>query len=358
MRGTMQNMTNPHNLYIHTPFCMSKCNYCAFFSRACSAPDWDAFADGIVGEIEFWAQKMGRISVPTIFFGGGTPSLMPTKVFRRIMGALRANFDIAPSAEVTLESNPKTLDAVRLREFIDAGVNRLSVGVQRLDDETLQFLGRRHSVRDAMELLDAARAGGLRVNADFIYGLPCDTPDTVIKMCQQINAFGLRHVSMYELTIEPDTVFGHMNLDMPSNDMMADMYTAIGEHLTTPRYEVSNYAVAGDACRHNQNVWDGAPYIGIGRGAAGRVCADGTWYEQVGGDIQMRPLSRAARATEKIITGMRTMRGVAKTDDVMQMIDTEYVRTHPDLVVDCGDRIRATEKGILILDDLLVNLCR
>ncbi|HBP26562.1 MAG TPA: hypothetical protein DD611_01050, partial [Alphaproteobacteria bacterium] len=246
----------------------------------------------------------------------------------------------------------------RLREFMDAGVNRLSVGVQGLDDETLQFLGRRHSVRDAMELLDTAHQYGLRVNADFIYGLPHDTPDTVIKMCNAINAIGLRHVSMYELTIEPDTVFGHMNLDMPSNDMMADMYTAIGEHLSIPRYEVSNYAATGDECRHNQNVWDGAPYIGIGRGAAGRVYTNGTWYEQTGGDIQMRPLSRAARATEKIITGMRTMRGAAKADDVLQMIDTEYVRAHPELVTDCGDRIRATEKGILILDDLLVHLCR
>ncbi len=358
MRGTMHDMNNPHNIYIHTPFCMSKCKYCAFFSRACSAPDWDAFADGIVREIEFWAQKKGRISVPTVFFGGGTPSLMPTKTFDQIIGALRTNFDITPATEVTLESNPKTLDAVRLREFIDAGANRLSVGVQRLDDETLQFLGRRHSVRDAMELLDRARQYGLRVNADFIYGLPHDTPDTVIKMCDAINAIGLRHVSMYELTIEPDTVFGHMNLDMPSNDMMADMYTAIGENLTTPRYEVSNYAATGDECKHNQNVWDGAPYIGIGHGAAGRPQIDDVWYEQVGGDIWMRPLSGAARATEKIITGMRTMRGAAKTDDVMQMIDTEYVRAHPELVVDCGDRIRATEKGILILDDLLVHLCR
>lgn len=357
MRGTMQNMTNPHNLYIHTPFCMSKCNYCAFFSRACSAPDWDAFADGISHEIEFWGQRMGRISVPTVFFGGGTPSLMPTKIFGQIMNALRTNFDLMPDAEITLESNPKTLDKTRLCEFVNFGVNRLSVGIQRLNDKTLQFLGRTHSVHDALELLDTAHKCELRLNADFIYGLPCDTPDSVMQMCKDINTLGLHHVSMYELTIEPNTPFGHMNLEMPSNNAMADMYTIIGENLSIPRYEVSNYATAGDECRHNQNIWDGAPYIGIGRGAAGRPYIQNVWYEQTGGDIQMRPLSTDVRATEKIITGMRTMRGVSKTDDVMKIINTEYVRTHPELISDTGNRICATKKGILILDDLLVNLC-
>lgn len=354
----MRHMEMPHNIYIHTPFCMSKCNYCAFFSAACSAPDWDGFADGIVREIKFWGARIGNTTVPTVFFGGGTPSLMPTRAFARIMGALRDNFNIAPNTEITLESNPGTLDAAGVREFVDAGVNRLSVGVQRLNDDALKFLGRRHSVRDALELLGAAMVFGLRVNADFIYGIPGDTVDTVTQMCRDINALGLSHVSMYELTIEPDTPFGKMNLAMPSNDAMADMYCAIAGTLALPRYEVSNYATPGNECRHNQNVWDGAPYIGIGRGAAGRPYIDGTWYEQRGGDdIKMQPLTIDARATEKIITGMRTMRGVHKTDDVMHVINTDYVRANPDLVYDNGDRICATEKGLLILDDLLLDLC-
>lgn len=354
----MRHMEMPHNIYIHTPFCMSKCNYCAFFSAACSAPDWDGFADGIVREIEFWGARIGKTTVPTVFFGGGTPSLMPPRAFARIMGALRDNFNIAPNTEITLESNPGTLDAAGLREFVDTGVNRLSVGVQRLNDSALRFLGRRHSVRDALELLGAAMGFGLRVNADFIYGIPGDTVDTVTQMCRDINALGLGHVSMYELTIEPGTPFGKMHLDMPSNDAMADMYCAIAGTLALPRYEVSNYATPGNECRHNQNVWDGAPYIGIGRGAAGRPYIDGTWYEQRGGDdIKMQPLTIDARATEKIITGMRTMRGVHKTDDVMHVINTDYVRANPDLVYDNGDRICATEKGLLILDDLLLDLC-
>lgn len=301
---------------------------------------------------------MGRISVPTVFFGGGTPSLMPTRVFARIMNALRTKFNVLPDCEITLESNPKTLDATRLREFMDAGVNRLSVGVQRLDNTELEFLGRRHNVRDAMQLLDLAMKMGLRVNADFIYGIPGDTVDTVAQMCRDINALGLGHVSMYELTIEKNTPFGQMNLAMPTNDAMADMYCAIGDTLTLPRYEVSNYARHGCECRHNQNVWDGAPYIGIGHGAAGRPYIDGTWYEQTGGDdIQMQPLTPASRATEKIITGLRTVHGVRKSDDVMRVINTDWLRANPELVCDNNDRICVTEKGMLILDDLLLDLC-
>lgn len=353
----MQTMSDTYNIYIHTPFCISKCRYCAFFSTACANPDWATWRDGIIREINFWGQKLNHTNIATVFFGGGTPSLIPTDVFAKIMDTVRANFHITPNAEITLESNPKTLDAVRLGEFMAAGVNRLSVGVQRLDDETLQFLGRTHSVHDARAMLDTAQAAGIRLNADFIYGLPGDTTDHVIQMCRDINALGLSHVSMYELTLEPDTPLGQMNLDMPSNDAMADMYCAIADTLSIPRYEVSNYARPGDECRHNQNVWDGAPYIGIGRGAAGRPYIDGVWYEQTGGDVQMQPLGTDARATEKVITGMRTMRGVRRDSDVMHIINHEFIHAHPELVRETDERIFATEKGILILDDLLLDLC-
>lgn len=296
--------------------------------------------------------------MPTVFFGGGTPSLMPTNVFGQIMDAVRAKFDLSPDCEITLESNPGTVDAVRLGEFVAAGVNRLSVGVQSLDDARLAFLGRRHSAADARKLLDTAMKMGLRTSADFIYGLPGDTTAHVIQMCRDINAIGLTHCSMYELTIEPHTPFGKMNLDMPSNDAMADMYCAIADTLNIPRYEVSNYARPGCECRHNQNVWDGAPYIGIGGGAAGRPYIDGMWYEQTGGDIKMQPLSAIARATEKIITGLRTVRGVKLTDDVLRAIDMNYVTAHPDLFCITPDRIHTTPKGNLILDDLLIELCK
>lgn len=352
-------MTPAHNIYIHVPYCMSKCNYCAFFSRACAMPDWDKYCGEIVSEIEFWATKLGKITVPTIFFGGGTPSLMPVKIFATIMDSLRKYFCIMPDAEITMESNPGTLDAARLNDFISAGINRLSVGVQSFNDDKLRFLGRRHNAADARQLISAAMQRGLRVSGDFIYGMPGDTVHDVIETCHQINDMGLRHCSLYELTIEPGTPFAKMNLDMPTNEEMAEMYMAIGENLALPRYEVSNYAAPNQECRHNQNVWDGAPYIGIGRGAAGRIYIAGQWYEQLGANARFEKINSDARATEKIITGMRTMRGVKLTTDVIGAISRDFVAAHPDLIETKPDgRIAATQKGLLILDDLLVNLCR
>ena len=143
---------------------------------------------------------------------------------------------------------------MRLDEFIANGANRLSIGVQSLNDDELQFLGRRHNVAKAMRLIDVAKSRNIRVSADFIYGLPRHNAKSVEKLCNEINKIGLTHCSMYELTIEPSTPFGKMNLDMPSNTEMAEMYNVIGETLNLPRYEVSNYAVPGFECRHNQNV--------------------------------------------------------------------------------------------------------
>ena len=145
---------------------------------------------------------------------------------------------------------------------------------------------------------------------------------------------------------------------MPTNEEMADMYTAIKNTLSLPRYEVSNYAHPGFECRHNQNIWDGAAYIGLGVGAAGRVFFNNQWYEQLGGDARFEPMSNDARAIEKVITGMRTMRGVLLAKDIQNVLNMEYINKHPELVTICDGRMRATEQGLMILDDLLVNLIK
>lgn len=355
----MCRMNAPHNIYIHVPFCISKCKYCAFFSRACASPDWDLYAEKIIHEIKHWQNILGRISVPTIFFGGGTPSLLPTKIFAKIINAIRENFNILPDAEITIEANPKTLDSVRMREFCDAGVNRISIGVQSFDDEKLKFLGRAHSSDDARRLIDAAMATAKNVSADFIYGLPSDTAHDVIKTCNEINRIGLQHCSMYELTIEPNTPFGKMNLEMPTNETMAEMYNAISKTLKLNRYEVSNYAADGAECRHNQNVWDGEPYIGIGDGAAGRILLDNVWYEEMGGGKLFEKLSDSHRAIERVITGMRTRRGVMIDETTKKIIDIEFAKSHPDMLEFKSDnRIRATSVGILVLDKLIERLVK
>ena len=353
----MPRMSVPHNIYIHVPFCASKCNYCAFYSAAVS-PNWDKYADDICAEIIHWGNILGHPVVPTIFLGGGTPSLMPTNIFARIMDTIHKSFHIEPGAEITIEANPGTITSEKLDEFIAAGVNRLSVGVQSLDDEKLQFMGRRHSACDARALLDAATMRDIRISADFIYGLPGDTVTSVTQMCRDINALGLTHCSMYELTIEPHTPFGKTNLDMPGDAEMADMYVAIGENLKLPRYEVSNYAAPGYECKHNANIWDGDAYIGIGRAAAGRVCMNGVWHEQMGAGAMFSPISDNTRAAEKIITGMRTRRGVKITSDVDALINWDWVRSNPNLIERTADRLRATNLGLLTLDGILVELIR
>ena len=318
-------MNLSHNLYIHVPFCMSKCNYCAFYSLPCAKPDWEQYAQDICNELKFWNNMLGCVSVPTIFFGGGTPSLMPIKNFVQIMNCIHQNFNVDSDCEITLESNPGTLDKNKLMDFVHNGVNRLSVGVQSLKDDELQFLGRRHNVKQALDLLYNAMNMGLRVSADFIYGMPNHNIKSVIDLCDEINKLDLLHVSMYELTIEANTPFGQMNLIMPDNETMAQMYCTIGENLNLPRYEVSNYAIPSQECQHNKNIWNGDAYIGIGRGAAGRICVDNVWYEQRGNYEVFESMNNATRAIEKILTGMRTMRGVKLSSDVKQQLNMNWI---------------------------------
>lgn len=345
-----------HNIYIHVPFCLSKCRYCAFFSHACTNPDWHTYTNGILTEIEYWGRMLGRTCVPTIFFGGGTPSLMPVRCFEKIISRIYQCFDVSVNAEITIEANPGTIDETKMRDFQSNGVNRISIGVQSLVDEKLKYLGRMHSVADAVAALQTAQKLNLRVSGDFIYGLPNESVADVIETCKQINSLGLTHCSLYELTIEPTTPLGREKPTMPTNEDMADMYIAIGDTLCLPRYEVSNYATAGQECRHNLNIWDGAPYIGIGRGAAGRIYHNGIWYEQMGANEQFSSIDNKTRALECVITGLRTTRGVELTDDVKDVINMDTVNKNPNLISIRNNRISVSDAGMLVLDDVLAKI--
>ncbi|MCL2748614.1 MAG: radical SAM family heme chaperone HemW [Alphaproteobacteria bacterium] len=342
---------SPHNIYIHVPFCVKKCNYCAFYSKVCGAPDWLDYKNQILSEINFWVGKIGRAAVPTIFFGGGTPSLMPTKIFAEIMNAIRSAFDVAPDTEITIEANPGTIDTQRLQEFIAAGVNRISIGVQSLNDEELKFLGRIHNATDARKFIADAQNAGIRVSADFIYGLPDQTVADVKKLCQQINELGLEHCSMYELSIESGTALAKQNLKMPDNETMAQMYEAVGETLNLQRYEVSNY---GTPCQHNANVWDGQPYLGLGDGAAGRVFINNQWYETKYdsiGVLREAPLQNRERALEVLLTGLRTTQGVKLTPEIKEITNWNSA----ELTIKDN---RLVAKNFLLLDNLIVRLLK
>lgn len=348
-----------HNIYIHVPFCVSKCKYCAFFSSACANPDWDEFTKKITEEIKYWSEKLGKINIPTIFFGGGTPSLVPEKHLDKILNETNKLFCVESNCEVSLEANPGTINKEKLQNLKNIGINRISIGAQSFDDNRLSFLGRKHSAAQAIQIINDSLSLGLRTSADFIYGLPQDTPEYVAKLCLQINSIGLEHCSLYELTIEPNTPLGKMNLNMPSNEQMAEMYETISKNLTLPRYEVSNYAKPNQECRHNQNIWDGGAYIGIGKGAAGRPFINGSWYEQLGAYEKLESISKETRAIEKIITGLRQTRGVKLTDDIKEQINFDFVNKNPDLLIISQDaRLQTTNKGLLVLDYLLSELVK
>lgn len=331
------------NLYIHVPFCIKKCNYCAFHSKCPATIDWDGYVDAVIRQMD--AFNIDDHKIKTLFFGGGTPSLMPVKYSEKIIKKLH----LTPDAEWTIESNPKTLGSLELKDWKDLGLNRLSIGMQSFNDEELRFLGRIHTVADNMKLLDSANDLGLRVSGDFIYGLPGQSVHDAIELCDQINDIGLSHASMYELTIEPDTPFE--KLAPMSETVSSKMYLAIQRALKLPRYEVSNY---GDPCRHNANIWAGGEYIGVGESAAGRILKNGNWFETkiINGQIVENELTDRERAIEIIMTGLRTAWGVVLTAPVRDAIDWNFIHQNPQNFKADGEFLRMTDGGLLLLDSL------
>jgi len=278
-------------VYIHYPFCLSKCRYCAFASRAATPED---LTESYLKELSAYPRR----EVSSVYFGGGTPSLMSVESVAKLLTRLR------PSDEVTLEANPATIDKAKMKALRAAGVNRLSVGVQSLDDNELQFLGRAHTARQALETLDAARSVFGNVNADFIYGLPGQSVSDWARSLEKIVALDLPHYSLYQLTHERGTPIGKL---VPIEEGAAAKMFSLAPKVLR-QYEVSNFARAGFEGRHNLNYWRGGEYIGLGPSAAGRLKIDGKWHEIKNG--ARRALSNKSRAREMIISGLRMNAGI------------------------------------------------
>lgn len=354
------------NLYVHVPFCIKKCNYCAFYSVCSNNIDWDGYVSGILKQLDYFSEtEIQDSGFETVFFGGGTPSIMPIKYAEKICNKIKK----FTNTEFTIEANPKTLGPIKLKDWKDLGVNRLSIGIQSFNYRDLELLGRIHTVKDSLELMEAANDLGLRTSGDFIYGLPEQSVNDIIKLCQRINESGLKHVSLYELTIEAGTKFEGLELDIDS----VGMYQAIQDTLKLSRYEVSNY---GDPCRHNMNIWQGGEYIGVGESAAGRIRRGNEWIETkiVGGQVIENSLSMRERAVEMVITGLRTMAGVNISKLPEDVINWSFVKENLAYFNPCpasqepftskGDSCSVTnqeswsflsmsDSGLLLLDGLL-----
>ena len=275
-------------LYVHWPFCLSKCPYCDFNSHVAKTIDHGRWADALQQDLRHhatWAGKEGQ-PLSSVFFGGGTPSLMAPETMAAIIDTLRAIFPSSPDIEITMEANPTSVEADRLEAFRDAGVNRLSMGIQSLNDAALAYLGREHSATEARAALAKAQAIFPRVSADFIYARSHQRVEDWEDELEAILDLGLEHLSLYQLTLEPGTAFYSRHqrglLDVPDADEGRRFYDLTQEKTDAggcPAYEISNHAKPGQESRHNLIYWQSHDWLGIGPGAYGRFWRGGQRIE-------------------------------------------------------------------------------
>ena len=371
-------------VYVHWPFCLSKCPYCDFNSHVRhAAVDEARFLRAFAAEIAATAARVPGRLVSTIFLGGGTPSLMAPATVAGILDAIARHWRIAPDVEVTLEANPTSVEAGRFRGYRTAGVNRVSLGVQALDDAALAALGRLHSVREALDAVAFARATFARTSFDLIYARPGQTPESWRRELAQALGEAAEHLSLYQLTIEADTPFAALaaagKLKVPGDDAARALYDITQEMCAAhglPAYEVSNHARPGAECRHNLVYWRSHEYAGIGPGAHGRLDIGArhatatdkrpeSWLarvEQEGhGLVTDEVLSRSERGDEFLLMGLRLAEGIAP-ERYQEIAGRElaaeriaFLRQHG-LVEIVHGRLRVTAAGFPILDAIVADL--
>jgi len=266
----------PLSLYLHIPWCVRKCPYCDFNSHeAGRSLDEAAYLQALVRDLESSLPAVWGRRINSIFIGGGTPSLLTPDTVAQLLSSIRALLPVNPDTEITLEANPGTVDRGRFAGFIDAGINRLSIGVQSFEDEKLSALGRIHDRREALRAIDAARAAGFdNLNLDLMFGLPGQSEQQAIDDLRTALGLQPEHISLYQLTIEPNTLFHHSPPALPEDDAIWSMQQSLQQLLSQSgyhQYEVSAYAREGRQCRHNLNYWQFGDYLGIGAGAHGKI---------------------------------------------------------------------------------------
>jgi putative oxygen-independent coproporphyrinogen III oxidase len=373
-------------VYVHWPFCLSKCPYCDFNSHVRHAAiDEARYIAAFAAEVATTAERVPGRRVSTIFFGGGTPSLMQPATVGAILDCIARHWTVAPDAEVTLEANPTSVEATRFRGYRAAGVNRVSLGVQALDDSALAALGRLHSAREALDAVAIARTVFERYSFDLIYARPQQTTEAWRAELEQAIEEAAEHLSLYQLTIEADTPFAALHaagrLAVPDDDTARALYDTTQEVCAArglPAYEISNHARAGAECRHNLVYWRGHEYAGIGPGAHGRLDIDGarhatatekrpeSWLMRVEasghGLVTDEVLTRSERADEFLLMGLRLAEGIdlrrfeAIAGRALDPKRIAALREHGMIVVDASGRLRVTPEGFPVLDAVVADL--
>jgi oxygen-independent coproporphyrinogen-3 oxidase len=366
-------------LYVHWPFCVSKCPYCDFNSHVRSTVDQEEWRDALLADLAHEARLLAGRTLTSIFFGGGTPSLMDPRTVEALIEAACTHWTPAQRIEITFEANPNSVEAARFADLSAAGVNRLSLGLQSFDDEALRFLGRAHSAHDGFAALEIAQKRFRRVSFDLIYGLPNDNEPSWSATLGQALSLGTRHLSLYQLTIEPGTRFAALHaagklepLDCDSAAVLYELTDAMTSEAGLPSYEISNHARTGEESRHNLTYWRYGDYAGVGPGAHGRRLGMRTARHKKPenflssvrrnrhGISEEAPLSPMEAADEALVMGLRLREAVdadaiAARFGLPALVDWTRVErlVGSGHLSRCGARIALTPSGRLVLDHIL-----
>jgi putative oxygen-independent coproporphyrinogen III oxidase len=376
----------PFAVYVHWPFCLSKCPYCDFNSHVRHGGiDEARFVRAYETEIAATAERVPGRTVSSIFFGGGTPSLMHPSSVQAILDCIGKHWTIAPGVEVTLEANPTSVDAMRFRGFRAAGINRVSLGVQALDDAALKELGRLHSAHEALDAVAVARSIFERYSFDLIYARPRQTPEAWTTELKRAIAEAAEHLSLYQLTIEPETPFFGLHkagkLTVPDEDLARDLYDltqVVCFNAGLPAYEISNHARPGAECRHNLVYWRGHDYAGVGPGAHGRLTIDSrrvatatekrpeAWLmgvEERGTGLTVdEKLTSGETADEYLLMGLRLAEGIdparysALSGRALNPKRISILREEGAVETTHDGRLRVTQSGFPLLDAVVADL--
>ncbi len=373
-------------VYIHWPFCLAKCPYCDFNSHVREGIDHGAWRDAYLQSIDHYAALTPGRQVESIYFGGGTPSLMEPKTVEAIIDRIQQKWQVTNDIEITLEANPTSVEAEKFKAFKAAGVNRVSLGVQALNDEDLKFLGREHNVNEALKAIEIARENFDRYSFDLIYARPKQSLKDWQEELERAVIYAGGHLSLYQLTIERGTQFyqdyAQKKFAVPGEELAADFYNLTQDILEAhdlPAYEVSNHAKAGDESRHNLIYWNYGDYVGIGPGAHGRLTIDGQkfatrehrapeiWLERVveqgSGVHPFEEVPEEERFLEALMMGLRLRDGVslsALDESWQDYIDQDHMRQAviEGWLVHEDDNIRLTREGLLRLNAMVPYLLR
>jgi oxygen-independent coproporphyrinogen-3 oxidase len=372
----------PLALYVHWPFCVSKCPYCDFNSHVRSSIDRDEWRDALLADLSHEARLLPGRTLTSVFFGGGTPSLMDPAIVAALIEAACGHWGPSADVEITLEANPNSVEAARFADLTAAGVNRLSLGLQSFDDTALAFLGRAHSSREGFKALEIAQKHFRRVSFDLIYALPGETETSWSATLAQALSLGTSHLSLYQLTIEPGTRFASMVARHDFEPLDADCAAALYELTDAmtaaaglPAYEISNHARHGQEGRHNLAYWRYGDYTGIGPGAHGRRLGMRTVRHRKpenflsalqrngNGISEEAELLPSEAADEALVMGLRLAEGIDAAaiarrfglGAVVDMAQVERLARSGHLVQD-GNRISLTSSGRLLLDRILAEI--